>query len=239
METVGYFFCLEDRALLCRKCDVAIHTVNSFVSGHRRFLLTGVKVGFETTEPVDFSTKEKTNYAEKSDKKVSGTVFKKGGTSLSSLSSESNHVLPYQATGVSGPLANKTSFSGGCGNGNFSDWHLDEFLGVADFNQNFGFMECGSSKADSGKLGDSDSSPNSRAAIENFDTDECLGEVPEISWIVPEMLSPPTASGLFWSKSYRSLPSNSAVFVPDVCSTAQSFYQYESNVSFPKRRRQS
>ncbi|KAK3184700.1 hypothetical protein Dsin_031986 [Dipteronia sinensis] len=46
-ESVGYFFCLEDRALLCRKCDVAIHTANSYVSGHQRFLLTGVQVVLE------------------------------------------------------------------------------------------------------------------------------------------------------------------------------------------------
>lgn len=49
-ETVGYFFCLEDRALFCRKCDLAIHTVNSFVSKHQRFLLAGVKVGIEAIE---------------------------------------------------------------------------------------------------------------------------------------------------------------------------------------------
>ncbi|KAE8671048.1 B-box zinc finger protein 23 [Hibiscus syriacus] len=47
-ETPGFFFCLEDRALLCRKCDVAIHTVNSLVSGHHRYLLTGVEVDTET-----------------------------------------------------------------------------------------------------------------------------------------------------------------------------------------------
>ncbi|MBA0797192.1 hypothetical protein Gohar_007908 [Gossypium harknessii] len=43
-EISGFFFCLQDRALLCRKCDVAIHTVNSVVSCHQRFLLTGVEV---------------------------------------------------------------------------------------------------------------------------------------------------------------------------------------------------
>ena len=50
-EAVGYVFCLEDRALLCRKCDFAVHTVNSFVSAHRRFLLTGIKVGPELAQP--------------------------------------------------------------------------------------------------------------------------------------------------------------------------------------------
>uniref|UniRef100_A0A0A9GJ65 B box-type domain-containing protein n=1 Tax=Arundo donax TaxID=35708 RepID=A0A0A9GJ65_ARUDO len=51
-EASGYFFCLEDRALLCRDCDVAIHTVNSFVSVHQRFLLTGVQVGLDPADPV-------------------------------------------------------------------------------------------------------------------------------------------------------------------------------------------
>ncbi|KAE8703331.1 B-box zinc finger protein 23 [Hibiscus syriacus] len=51
-EASGFFFCLQDRALLCRKCDVAIHTANPYVSGHQRFLLTGVKAGLEsTTDP--------------------------------------------------------------------------------------------------------------------------------------------------------------------------------------------
>ncbi|XP_062230997.1 B-box zinc finger protein 22-like [Phragmites australis] len=46
-ECDAYFFCLEDRALLCRSCDVAVHTANAFVSAHRRFLLTGLQVGQE------------------------------------------------------------------------------------------------------------------------------------------------------------------------------------------------
>ncbi|CAA7033237.1 unnamed protein product [Microthlaspi erraticum] len=39
-ERKGYFFCLEDRALLCDDCDGAIHVCNS----HQRFLLSGVQV---------------------------------------------------------------------------------------------------------------------------------------------------------------------------------------------------
>uniref|UniRef100_J3KXF2 B box-type domain-containing protein n=1 Tax=Oryza brachyantha TaxID=4533 RepID=J3KXF2_ORYBR len=46
-ESHAYFFCVEDRALLCRSCDVAVHTANAFVSAHRRFLLTGVQVGLD------------------------------------------------------------------------------------------------------------------------------------------------------------------------------------------------
>ncbi|OEL35851.1 B-box zinc finger protein 22 [Dichanthelium oligosanthes] len=44
-EKTGYFFCLEDRALLCRPCDVAVHSAGAHVASHRRFLITGVRVG--------------------------------------------------------------------------------------------------------------------------------------------------------------------------------------------------
>ncbi|KAJ4978198.1 hypothetical protein NE237_008978 [Protea cynaroides] len=44
-EKVGYFFCLEDRKLVCGECDVSIHTANPYLSSHQRFLVTGVKVG--------------------------------------------------------------------------------------------------------------------------------------------------------------------------------------------------
>ncbi|KAL5224330.1 hypothetical protein ABZP36_010969 [Zizania latifolia] len=45
-ERTGYFFCLEDRALLCRSCDVAVHTTATpHVAAHRRFLITGVRIG--------------------------------------------------------------------------------------------------------------------------------------------------------------------------------------------------
>ncbi|EAY82579.1 hypothetical protein OsI_37800 [Oryza sativa Indica Group] len=44
-EKTGYFFCLEDRALLCRSCDVAVHTATAHAAAHRRFLITGVRIG--------------------------------------------------------------------------------------------------------------------------------------------------------------------------------------------------
>nr|CAB3459642.1 unnamed protein product [Digitaria exilis] len=47
-EKTGYFFCLEDRALLCRPCDVAVHNAGgAHVASHRRFLITGVRVGMD------------------------------------------------------------------------------------------------------------------------------------------------------------------------------------------------
>eukprot|EP00850_Spirogloea_muscicola_P008623 SM000046S16404 [mRNA] locus=s46:477389:478492:- [translate_table: standard] len=46
-EKSAYFFCLEDRALLCRDCDLSIHVANSLSASHRRYLLTGVRVALE------------------------------------------------------------------------------------------------------------------------------------------------------------------------------------------------
>ncbi|GFP91014.1 B-box zinc finger protein 20 [Phtheirospermum japonicum] len=37
-------FCQEDRALLCRECDVPTHKANKLTKKHNRFLLTGVKL---------------------------------------------------------------------------------------------------------------------------------------------------------------------------------------------------
>lgn len=36
-------FCQEDRAILCRECDAAIHSSNHLTMKHSRFLLTGVR----------------------------------------------------------------------------------------------------------------------------------------------------------------------------------------------------
>jgi hypothetical protein len=39
-----YTICHEDRAFLCRGCDVSLHSANEAVKKHRRFLYTGVTV---------------------------------------------------------------------------------------------------------------------------------------------------------------------------------------------------
>ncbi|KAF8377884.1 hypothetical protein HHK36_031272 [Tetracentron sinense] len=43
-ERRGFVFCQEDRAILCRECDLPIHTANEHTQKHNRFLLTGVKL---------------------------------------------------------------------------------------------------------------------------------------------------------------------------------------------------
>ncbi|KAK6132535.1 hypothetical protein DH2020_033744 [Rehmannia glutinosa] len=213
VETVGYFFCLEDRALLCRKCDVAIHTANSLVSAHQRFLLTGVKVALEDAEAHPSSSSGKTKTTVKISEPEARSLPKRT-TPVSSTSQYSKSVI-VQASECGDFSSLKPPFSGGSSTGNISQWQLDEFIGLGEFTQNYNFMHSGSPKADSGKVGDLNYSQILRAADGEFDGIECICQVPETFWAVPQISSPPTASGLYWPKNCQN-PSDSAVFVPDI-----------------------
>ncbi|XP_062022650.1 B-box zinc finger protein 20-like [Rosa rugosa] len=48
-ERRGFFFCQEDRAILCRECDHSIHNANEHTKKHNRFLLAGVKLSADST----------------------------------------------------------------------------------------------------------------------------------------------------------------------------------------------
>ncbi|KAJ7948803.1 Zinc finger, B-box [Quillaja saponaria] len=209
-ETVGYFFCLEDRALLCRKCDVAIHTANTYVSAHQRFLLAGVRVGLEHIDPGASSSSVKTNSGDK--------ILETKNSSFSrrffsgSLSPEYNEPINVSVVGESAQT--RVSYAGGSAAGTIPQWPIDEFFGLNDLSQNYNCMDDGPSKADSGKLGESDSSML-RSGEEELDDYECLGRVPDASWTVPQILSPPTASGLYWPGNPQ-YSSDNAAFVPDI-----------------------
>ncbi|RRT68635.1 hypothetical protein B296_00006793 [Ensete ventricosum] len=43
-EKTGFLFCQEDRAILCRDCDLPIHSTSALTMKHSRFLLTGVRL---------------------------------------------------------------------------------------------------------------------------------------------------------------------------------------------------
>ncbi|XP_078429249.1 uncharacterized protein LOC144701334 [Wolffia australiana] len=127
-ESAGYFFCLEDRALLCQECDTSIHSMNAHVSAHRRFLLTGVRVETESTRST------------RTDREPTPMI-----------SEESKEEPPGQVswTGVHGdgeaPLTGNLMNMG-------VDWQFDEFCGQG-VDHNHGFSVNQSSKGGSGKLG--------------------------------------------------------------------------------------
>ncbi|ESW07929.1 hypothetical protein PHAVU_009G004200 [Phaseolus vulgaris] len=55
-EKRAYLFCQEDRALLCRECDLPIHRANEHTQKHNRFLLTGVKLSATSLDSASSST---------------------------------------------------------------------------------------------------------------------------------------------------------------------------------------
>ncbi|XP_057451111.1 B-box zinc finger protein 22-like [Lotus japonicus] len=229
-EAFGYFFCLEDRALLCRKCDLSIHTANAYVSGHQRFLLTGVRVGLEATEPGASSTSLKSDSGEKNSDTKSSSVSRKVSAMLQS--SDYNEVLPTEVGGFGEFPPAKASYGGGSTAGNISQWLIDDFFGINEFSQNYNYMD-GSSRADSGKLGDSDS-PFLRSGEDEMEDDDCLGRVPDSSLSVPQIPSPPTASGLHWPKNPQ-YSSDSGLFVPDISFSSMQRPQSSSIFSRPRR----
>ncbi|RWV87695.1 hypothetical protein GW17_00050287 [Ensete ventricosum] len=197
-EASGYFFCLEDRALLCRKCDLSIHTANSYVSAHQRFLLTGVRVGLESAESVPVANQQLHAVG----KAVLSPSKQLPSSRRPMSSTETNAVPSSQIARVGGSVASISM------SGIVPDWPFDEFFGFPDINQN-GFEEHNASKVGSPSV-----------AFDVDDAYECLGQHPEHYWAVPEIPSPPTASGLGRQRNLLHPVSDDAVFVPDLCSSS-------------------
>ncbi|WOL02067.1 B-box zinc finger protein 23 [Canna indica] len=232
-EASGYFFCLEDRALLCRKCDLAIHTANSYVSAHQRFLLTGVRVGLDATEADAPVAKQQLQAVGRD---VLWQSKQLARNSIPMSSPKTNGASSSQIAKDGGLMGNKSPVSGFSMPGTPMDWSLDEYFGFPEFNQNFGFTEQNSSKADSGKLGSSEGSPLYCSMDDNHDSNKCLGEVPEFPWMVPEIPSPPTASGLNWQRNWHYPAPDNAAFVPDICSSHSPNYL---SAAVPSKHRRS
>ncbi|CAD5178266.1 B-box zinc finger protein 23-like [Musa acuminata AAA Group] len=233
-EASGFFFCLEDRALLCRSCDLAIHTANPYVSAHQRFLVTGVRVGLDPTEPVAPAASQQSHSAGRV--VVSLSEHLPTGTHLVS-STETNAVSSSQIANQNGGLlVSKAPLYGFSMSETILDWPLDDFFGFPDFNQNFGFTEHSASKADSGRHGSSQGSPTCRSTDDDRNADECLGQVPEFR-TVPKIPPPPTASGLSWQRNRHYPASNNTVFVPDICSSYDP-NSFDASAGSKRRRRQ-
>lgn len=137
-DAPGYFFCLNDRALLCRACDVTIHSVNSLVSAHQRFLVTGVRVGIEPNGcPSSLAKEQETPQPPP---KLASEV------SLSMSLSRGGHKVVSSQVGrnESFPVS-RAVVNGGSTTASTSGWPLNEFFGE-DFNQDCGFQGNESSK---------------------------------------------------------------------------------------------
>jgi hypothetical protein len=91
---------------------------------------------------------------------------------------------------------------------------------------------CPAVQGDNTKLGSAGGSTQCRLA-EGLVAEEWLGPVPGFdaaeSCTVPEVPSPPTASGLYWQGSFRGPVYDSTMFVPE----ASSHQSSQNNVAVP------
>ncbi|KAJ1401334.1 B-box-type zinc finger [Sesbania bispinosa] len=61
-ERRAFVFCEQDRAILCKECDLPIHSANELTKKHNRFLLTGIKLSaaatlYSSSPPSNFNSK--------------------------------------------------------------------------------------------------------------------------------------------------------------------------------------
>ncbi|CAO2175001.1 unnamed protein product [Urochloa humidicola] len=265
-ESHAYFFCVEDRALLCRACDVAVHTANAFVSAHRRFLLTGVQVGLQpdahhpdppqasaaaAAAPVPAAPLPTPALAKKapplySDDDVDWAAGGVAGNlpDWPLVDEQFGDPVPSPAEPMVTTTPSKRGLAAAFAGGT-PDWPLEEFFGLSEFNAGLGFTDNGTSKADSGKLGSSDGSPTGGRSSSSSAAHELSGQVPDFhQWsVVPELPSPPTASGLHWQGGPRHGAATAAVSVPDISFPESPFRCFTAGAGQPhqltpaKRRR--
>ncbi|XP_061366458.1 B-box zinc finger protein 21-like [Gastrolobium bilobum] len=84
-EKRAFMFCQQDRAILCKDCDLSIHSANEHTQKHDRFLLTGVKLS--ASSKLYSSTPSNSVL-------INGSDFKSQSTTLLASSSSSSVLHP-------------------------------------------------------------------------------------------------------------------------------------------------
>ncbi|KOM49118.1 hypothetical protein LR48_Vigan07g282200 [Vigna angularis] len=93
-ERRAFTFCQQDRAILCRECDVSIHSANEHTLKHDRFLLTGVKLSAssssqETPSPSNSAPDSLFDLSHKKTIPLSSTVSELGVEAAASIGASS------------------------------------------------------------------------------------------------------------------------------------------------------
>ncbi|MCD7464307.1 hypothetical protein HAX54_052487 [Datura stramonium] len=120
-ERRALLFCKEDRAMLCKECDLPIHKANEHTQKHNRFLLSGVQLS---------STVLASNYNQTSSSPTgsaasnAGSNFKaRSGNSFSTTESTPN----YQADCIQEGSVSTSSISEYLIE-TLPGWHVEDFL---------------------------------------------------------------------------------------------------------------
>ncbi|KAF3446732.1 hypothetical protein FNV43_RR11912 [Rhamnella rubrinervis] len=134
-ERRAFLFCQQDRAILCRECDVPIHTANEHTQKHNRFLLAGTKLSANSAL---YASSPLTSGSDSASVPVSKSEPSRNSVSVSPtisnpLSAQKNQTLSSKTT--TAITTTKTSEEGGSTSSiseylieTLPGWHVEDFL---------------------------------------------------------------------------------------------------------------
>ena len=134
-ERRAFLFCQEDRAILCRECDIPIHRANDHTQKHSRFLLTGVKLSSYssssnqtssstcTTMGNDLRTQPSTTTTTKRSRAVCNKISSSSASASASASVEINP-LPTTSDNASYTTSSISEYL----METLPGWHVEDFL---------------------------------------------------------------------------------------------------------------
>ncbi|XP_064990066.1 B-box zinc finger protein 20-like isoform X1 [Musa acuminata AAA Group] len=108
-EKRGLLFCQEDRAILCRDCDVPIHSATALTMKHNRFLLTGLSVSAAPLPPSLSAEAEAVDCPRGSGVRAKSSSSSSSATTAATTNSNSSSISEYLIKMLPG-------------------WHVEDFL---------------------------------------------------------------------------------------------------------------
>jgi len=129
-ERRAFLFCQQDRAILCRECDISIHKANEHTQKHARFLLTGLQISAALSNSAESPSSNSAESAMKPKKQSNNSISV--STVKSTMSKGKN------TTETCGTLNNADQMT----SSSISDylietlpgWHVDDFLDLDHVN---------------------------------------------------------------------------------------------------------
>ncbi|KAK6118875.1 hypothetical protein DH2020_047381 [Rehmannia glutinosa] len=131
-ERRAFLFCQQDRAILCRECDIPIHKANEHTQKHTRFLLTGIKLSATSS----LYSESPSSAAESPSSSLTNS------TTVQSTPEKSNNNVE---------LMNGGNLNGSVSASSISEyliemlpgWHVEDFLDSSSTSPSpFGFSKC-------------------------------------------------------------------------------------------------
>ncbi|KAI7739162.1 hypothetical protein M8C21_027270 [Ambrosia artemisiifolia] len=130
-ERRAFLFCKEDRAILCKECDIPIHKANEHTKQHTRFLLTGVKLSASLSS-YDNNSFNQTPSSSNSNGSIESTKAFGSSTDQRSVSVNDTYLNYGMTQGEEGG-----SMEGGSVTEYFTEtlpgWHVDQFIDCYGF----------------------------------------------------------------------------------------------------------